>query len=39
LFSTPTSTLLDVAHHYNACFDLGLSAAQQSDLVEFLKSR
>jgi hypothetical protein len=32
-------TLLDVADHYNACFNLGLSAGQESDLVEFLKSR
>jgi cytochrome c peroxidase len=27
-----------VVQHYNACMDLGLSAPQQSDLVEFLKS-
>jgi len=28
-----------VADHYNACFNLGLSPGQESDLVEFLKSR
>ena len=32
-------TLLDVTNHYDTCFNLGLSAAQKSDLVEFLKSR
>ena len=32
-------TLLDVTNHYNACFNLGLSAGQKSDLVEFVKSR
>jgi hypothetical protein len=32
-------TLLDVADHYNACFNLGLSRGQETDLVEFLKSR
>jgi hypothetical protein len=32
-------TLLDVTDHYNACFNLGLSSAEKSDLVEFLKSR
>ena len=32
-------TLLDVANHYNACFNLGLSPSQKSDLIEFLKSR
>jgi hypothetical protein len=32
-------TLLDVADHYNACFNLGLSSSEKSDLVEFLKSR
>ena len=32
-------TLLDVANHYDACFNLGLSPAQKSDLAEFLKSR
>jgi hypothetical protein len=24
--------------HYNGCFGLGLSASEQSDLVEYLKS-
>ena len=32
-------TLLDVANHYNSCFNLGLSAAQKTDLAEFIKSR
>lgn len=32
-------TLLDVANHYDVCFNLGLSSAEKSDLVEFLKSR
>jgi len=32
-------TLLEVTNHYDACFNLGLSAGQKSDLVEFLKSR
>ena len=32
-------TLLDVANHYDACFNLGLLPDQKSDLVEFLKSR
>jgi hypothetical protein len=32
-------TLLDVTNHYDTCFNLGLSAAQKGDLVEFLKSR
>lgn len=32
-------TLLDVANHYNACFNLGLSPSEKSDLVEFIKSR
>jgi len=32
-------TLLDVANHYNSCFNLGLSPSEESDLVEFLKSR
>ena len=31
-------TLLDVANHYNACFNLSLSAGEKSDLIEFLKS-
>jgi hypothetical protein len=32
-------TLLDVTNHYDACFNLGLSQTEKSDLVEFLKSR
>ena len=32
------ATLDAVVDHYNACLDLGLSAQQQSDLIEFLKS-
>jgi hypothetical protein len=31
-------TLLAVLDHYNSCLATGLSADQQSDLVEFLKS-
>jgi hypothetical protein len=31
-------TLGDVVSHYNTCMSLGLSAGQQSDLVEYLKS-
>jgi len=32
-------TLLAVVNHYNGCFNLGLSARQKSDLVQYLKSR
>jgi hypothetical protein len=32
-------TLLNAVNHYNACFNLGLSPGEKSDLVEFLKSR
>ena len=32
-------TLGDVINHYNACFNLGLSPDEESDLVQFLKSR
>jgi hypothetical protein len=32
------ATLADVVTHYDAQFELGLSAAQQADLVEYLKS-
>ena len=32
-------TLLAVIDHYNSCFGLRLSPGQESDLVEFLKSR
>ena len=30
--------LLDVVNHYNAVFSLGLTAAEKTDLVEYLKS-
>jgi len=33
------ATLLDVVRHYDRCMTLGLSAQQQSDLTEFLKTR
>ena len=33
------ATLLDVTNHYDACFNLGLSPGEKSDLVEFIKSR
>jgi hypothetical protein len=32
-------TLLDVVKHYNSCFDLDLTHGQESDLVQYLKSR
>ena len=32
-------TLLDVVNHYDGCFNLGLSAGQKADLVQYLKSR
>lgn len=32
------ATLADVVHHYDAFFALGLTSAEQDDLVEFLKS-
>jgi len=32
------ATLADVVIHYNTCRNLGLSAGQQADLVQFLKS-
>jgi mono/diheme cytochrome c family protein len=32
-------TLLAVVNHYDSCFNLGLTAQEKSDLVEFLKSR
>jgi mono/diheme cytochrome c family protein len=32
------ATLADVVTHYNACLGLGLSPAQQADLVQFLRS-
>jgi len=31
-------TLLDVVSHYDSCFSLGLTSADKSDLVEYLKS-
>jgi hypothetical protein len=31
-------TLGQVVDHYNSCFNLGLTAAQRSDLVQYLKS-
>jgi cytochrome c peroxidase len=31
-------TLMDVVEHYDSFFQLGLTAQQKSDLVEFLKS-
>jgi len=32
------ATLLDVVNHYDTCFNLGLTAQDKSDLVEYLKS-
>jgi cytochrome c peroxidase len=32
------ATLLDVVNHYDNCLGLGLSRADKSDLVEFLKA-
>jgi cytochrome c5 len=32
------ANLLQVVNHYNTCFSLGLSEAEKSDLVEYLKS-
>jgi hypothetical protein len=31
-------TLADVVNHYDSCFSLGLSAQEQRDLVEYMKS-
>jgi cytochrome c peroxidase len=31
-------TLLAVVAHYNTCFSLGLTAQEENDLVEYLKS-
>jgi hypothetical protein len=31
-------TLMAVVNHYNGCFNLGLTAQEKSDLVEYLKS-
>lgn len=33
------ATLADVVTHYDTCMSLGLAAAEQADLVEFLKTR
>jgi hypothetical protein len=30
--------LLDVVDHYDSCTNLGLSAGEKTDLVEYLKS-
>jgi cytochrome c peroxidase len=32
------ATLLDVVNHYDSCFNLGLSAQEKADLVQYLKS-
>jgi hypothetical protein len=32
-------TLLAVVNHYNSCFNLGLTAQEKSDLVQYLKSQ
>ena len=32
------ATLGDVVEHYNSCFGLNLSAAEKSDLVQYLLS-
>jgi hypothetical protein len=32
------ATLADVVNHYDSCFNLGLSAQEQGDLVEYMKS-
>ena len=32
------ATLLDVVKHYDDCFQLGLTASEMDDLVEYLKS-
>jgi hypothetical protein len=32
------ATLLDVVNHYNTCFNLGLTAQEKSDLVQYLLS-
>jgi hypothetical protein len=32
------ATLMDVVDHYGAFFNLGLTAAEKTDLVEYLKS-
>jgi hypothetical protein len=32
------ATLVDVVNHYNACFSLGLTEREQSDVAEYVKS-
>jgi len=32
------ATLNDVVDHYNACFSLGLSEQEKSDLIQYLLS-
>jgi len=32
------ATLADVVNHYDSCFSLGLSAQEQGDIVEYMKS-
>jgi hypothetical protein len=32
------ATLADVVNHYDSCFNLGLSAQEQGDIVEYMKS-
>jgi cytochrome c peroxidase len=32
------ATLADVVTHYDTCFSLGLTAQEQSDVVEYMKS-
>ena len=35
---TDVGTLLDVVDHYNTTMNLGLTAVEKSDLVEYMKS-
>ncbi len=32
------ATLVEVVNHYDTCFSLGLTAQEQSDVIEYLKS-
>jgi cytochrome c peroxidase len=32
------ATLADVVYHYDTCFSLGLTAQEQGDVVEYMKS-
>jgi len=32
------ATLADVVTHYDTCFSLGLTAQEQSDVIEYMKS-